>query len=374
MCQKGRAWIELSRENLAHNVRELQRILPKHTAMMPAIKANAYGHGAALVGKALQDMGISDFCVATVQEGIELRLAGITGQILVLGYTHPSQFNELAHYNLVQTVIDYPYAQVLNDYGKALPVHVGIDTGMRRLGERSDAIEKIRAIWSFPHLKITGVYSHLCVSDGTTAEERAFTQLQIKRFRSVVDVLHKSGIYGFKTHIQSSYGILNDYEPSFDYARTGIALYGVLSRPHDHVRAAADLRPVLSLKARVECVKTLSPGEAAGYGRAFTAACERTIAVVSIGYADGIPRNGSQTRYALLHGQKVPIVGRICMDQLFIDVTGIPNVAPGDEAVLIGSSGIQQISASDLAEQSGTISNEILSRLGSRLERIEVRA
>ena len=166
MCQKGRAWIELSRENLAHNVRELQRILPKHTAMMPAIKANAYGHGAALVGKALQDMGISDFCVATVQEGIELRLAGITGQILILGYTHPSQFDELAHYNLVQTVIDYPYAQVLNDYGKALPVHVGIDTGMRRLGERSDAIEKIRAIWSFPHLKITGVYSHLCVSTG----------------------------------------------------------------------------------------------------------------------------------------------------------------------------------------------------------------
>ena len=123
-----------------------------------------------------------------------------------------------------------------------------------------------------------------------------------------------------------------------------------------------------------DSVKTLSPGEAAGYGRAFTAASERTIAVVSIGYADGIPRNGSQTRYALLHGQKVPIVGRICMDQLFIDVTGIPNVAPGDEAVLIGSSGIQQISASDLAEQSGTISNEILSRLGSRLERIEVRA
>ena len=146
MCQTGRAWIELSRANLSHNVRELQGILPGHTKIMAVVKANAYGHGAVLIGKALQDLGISDFCVATVQEGIALRQSGITGQILVLGYTHPSLFAELSHYNLVQTVIDHTYAQILSAYGKTLSVHVGIDTGMRRLGERSDALDDILSI------------------------------------------------------------------------------------------------------------------------------------------------------------------------------------------------------------------------------------
>ena len=371
MCQTGRAWIELSRANLSHNVRELQGILPGHTKIMAVVKANAYGHGAVLIGKALQDLGISDFCVATVQEGIALRQSGITGQILVLGYTHPSLFAELSHYNLVQTVIDHTYAQILSAYGKTLSVHVGIDTGMRRLGERSDALDDILSIWKLPHLKITGLFSHFCVSDGSTPEDRLFTLTQLERFQTVAKALRLKGFPPFKTHIQGSYGVLNYPTLSFDYARIGIALYGALSHPNDRIQVHPRLKPVLTLKARVSCVKILYAGETLGYGRTFSCSTDRKIAIISIGYADGVPRNSLQQRYVLIHGKKAPIIGRICMDQLSVDVSAIPSVSPGDEAVLIGHSGGQQITVCEVAGQVGTISNEILSRLGNRLDRFE---
>lgn len=369
MDQKGRAWIELDMKNLAFNLGQLKGLLPKGCSVMPAVKANAYGHGAALIGKALQDMGVQDFCVASVGEAAELREAGITGQILILGYTSPRQFPELSHYELTQTVIDFPYAGQLQNYGRPLAVHVGVDTGMHRLGERSENIEKICKIWEFDHLKVTGVFSHLCVSDGVSDREKTYTCRQIEKFDSVIRQLKKRGITGFKTHIQGSYGILNYPGLHYDYVRPGIALYGVLSSPGDRTAAAVNLRPVLSLKARVACVKQLHKGETAGYGQAYTAEKRRKTAVVSIGYADGVPRALSGRGKVLVNGYKAPMIGRICMDQLLIDVSDIPHVSPGDEAVLIGSSGTEQITAGEFARMTGTISNEILSRLGTRLSR-----
>lgn len=256
--------------------------------VMPAVKANAYGHGAVLIGRALQDMGVQDFCVASVGEAIELREAGITGRILVLGYTFPEQFQELWKYSLTQTVIDFCYAR---------------------------------------QLQITGVFSHLCVSDGISESEKGFTYKH--------------------------------------YVRPGIALYGALSSPYDKTAAAVNLKPVLSLKARIECVKQLHTGEAVGYGQTYTAAREMKIAAVSIGYADGIPRELSNKGFALIKGHKAPVVGRICMDQLMVDLSEIPGTAPGDEAVFIGKCGNEQITASEFAHTAGTISNEILSRLGA---------
>ncbi len=370
MYQKGRAWIELNMEHLLHNVKQLQRLLPAQCAMMPAIKANAYGHGARLIGQSLQRMGIRNFCVASVKEGIELRDAGITGQILVLGYTSPRQFCDLTEYNLTQTVVDYPYAVQLNGYNKTASVHVGVDTGMHRLGERSENMQDIRRIWDLKNLNITGVFSHLCVSDGTTDMERNYTLEQICRFMSVVQFLHRTGIKGFKMHLQGSYGLLNYPDLAFDYARVGIALYGAYSSPHDKTVAPVSLKPVLSLKARVECVKELHAGECAGYGLSFTARHEMKIAAVSIGYADGIPRGLSNKGHALIHGKRAAMIGRICMDQLLIDISGIPQAAAGDEVVFIGKCGQEEITASDFAGEAGTISNEILSRLGDRLERV----
>ena len=371
MYQKGRAWIELNISHLLHNVTALKTLLPAHCAMMPAVKANAYGHGAALIGKALQKTGIRSFCVASVNEAIALRNAGITGQILVLGYTTPYQFCDLAAYRLTQTVVDYPYARELDSYKTPVCVHVGIDTGMHRLGERSDNMEAIRSMWNLKNLKITGVFSHLCVSDGTSDTERNYTLEQIQKFQSVVQYLHQSGIHGFKAHLQGSYGVLNYPHLSFDYARIGIALYGAYSSPDDRTVAQIDLKPVLTLKARIECVKLLHAGESVGYGLDYTAAGEMKIAAVSIGYADGIPRDLSNKGYVLVNGQRAKMIGRICMDQLLIDVSEIAQAAAGDEVVLIGKCGEEEITASEFAAYAGTISNEILSRLGERLERVE---
>ncbi len=370
MYQKGRAWIELDLAHLKHNMEQFCSLLPPDCALMPAVKANAYGHGAVLVSKALQEHGVQNFCVASAAEGVELRRGGVTGEILVLSYTHPGQFDDLIEYRLAQTVVDGDYARQMQRDGRRFTVHVGIDTGMHRLGERWENVEEIVKIFQAPNLTVTGLYSHLCVSDGRNAAERAYTLEQIHHFEYVVEELHRRGYSGFKCHLQGSYGILNYSELCFDYARAGIALYGILSGKNDKVDALVDLRPVLSLKARVESVKTLYQGESAGYGMAYSAKKDQKIGVLSIGYADGVPRSLSNQGWVLCNGKAAPIIGRICMDQMMVDFSEVSQVEAGDEAVLIGKSGDLEIRAEDMAQWAGTISNEILSRMGGRLERL----
>lgn len=370
MYNKGRAWIELNLKNLKHNIEEFRRVLPWDCDLMPAVKANAYGHGAVPVAKALQEQGIHAFCVASAAEGAELRQAGITGELLVLGYTHPAEFDDLINYDLIQTVVDGNYAEELQRDGRRFTVHVGIDTGMHRIGERWENMGEIVKIFQMPHLTVTGVFSHLCVSDGQSEKERAYTLEQIRHFEYVVEELHRQGFSDFKCHLQGSYGILNYSQYCFDYARAGIAFYGIYSGKNDSTKAKLDLAPVLSLKARVTSVRTLYKGEGAGYGLTYHPEENRKIGVLSIGYADGIPRNLSNCGYVLCHGVTAPIVGRICMDQMMVDVTEVSGISPGDEAVLIGKSGNLEIRAEDIAQWAGTISNEIVSRLGERLERV----
>lgn len=370
MYKKGRAWIELDMGNLKHNIKEFRRVLPPYCALMPAVKANAYGHGAVPVAQALQREGVHAFCVASVAEGVQLRLSGIQGEILVLGYTHPAEFDDLIAFDLIQTVIDGNYAQEMQDDGRRFTVHVGIDTGMHRIGERWDNIEEIVRIFRLPNLNVTGVFSHLCVSDGNSAQEQSYTIEQIHHFEYVVEELHRQGFHDFKCHLQGSYGILNYSECCFDYARAGIALYGIYSEKNDRTKASVDLKPVLSLKTRVESVKMLYHGEGAGYGLTYSANGNRKIAALSIGYADGVPRELSNCGYVLCNGKMAPVAGRICMDQMLVDVTEIETVEAGDEAVLIGKSGNLEIQAEEMAQWAGTISNEIVSRLGERLERV----
>ena len=372
MYQKGRAWIELNLNNLSYNVTQFQKLLPASCTLMPAVKANAYGHGAPVIARKLENMGITDFCVASAGEGIELRNAGITGQILVLGYTSPRQFSELSRYRLTQTIVDFDYAKQLSEYDGQYDVHVCIDKGMHRLGERSGNIKTLRKIWNFSNLHITGVFSHLCTADGASAPEKEFALKQIAAFDESVAALKRHGCTGFKTHIQGSYGALNYPELNYDFARIGIALYGAFCSPSDETKADIRLRPVLSLKSRIECVKELFPGESFGYGLTFTAAKEMKTAAVSIGYADGIPRELSNRGFALVNGKRAPMIGRVCMDQLLLDVSELSHVAAGDEVVFIGKSGENEIAASEVAASANTISNEILSRLGTRLERILV--
>ncbi len=371
--RRGRAWIELDREALSQNVEALLAMLPDHCSLMPAVKADAYGHGAVLIARELNRIGVEAFCVASAGEGEELRREGVKGEILVLGYTDPTQFDLLHRCRLTQTIVDYQYAERLNGYGKRLHVHIGVDTGMHRLGIGYEQRDFIMDIFEMKNLAVDGLFTHLCTSDGQALKEQSFTDLQARRFYSVVDDLERNGYSCPKLHLQSSYGILNYPKLAEDYARVGIALYGVLSTREDTKRWEDVLRPVLSLKARVACVRRLCCGETAGYGMAFTAQRDMEIATITVGYGDGLPRNLSGGQgFVLINGRRAPVVGRICMDQTIVDVSGIPDVKAGDVAVLIGKSGDKEISAGDLAGWAGTITNEILSRMGARLERVMV--
>lgn len=369
---QGRAWIELDRAALRHNVGVLRSLLPASCTLMPAVKANAYGHGAVPIARELYRLGVKAFCVASAAEGAELRRQGVRGDILVLGYTHPGQFPLLRRYRLMQTVIDYPYAQLLNQYGKALRVHIGIDTGMHRLGIRSEQIEDICRILQMKRLRVEGLFTHLCADGSQQPADEAFTLAQARAFDRVTDELAARGIPCPKRHLQSSDGVLHYPELAADYARVGLALYGIRSTRED-ARKAPILKPVLSLKARVATVKSLYPGEGAGYAQAYIADRDRTIAVLAIGYADGLPRALScGVGAVLIHGRRAPIIGRICMDQTLVDVTDIPCVRAGDTAVVIGTCGDAAVSVYDLAEATHTIPNEVLSRLGGRLDRVRV--
>lgn len=369
----SRAWIELDLDALRQNVALLQKCVPDGCRLMPAVKANAYGHGAIPIARELNRLGIDCFCVACAAEGIELRRAGITGEILILGYTHPTEFPLLRRYRLTQTVTDYAYAEKMQQSGIRLHVHIAVDTGMHRLGIRCEDIEQIAAVYQMKNLLVDGIFTHLSACDSAAPDCHAFTESQILAFRQVVKALSQEGISCKGIHLLSSYGMLNYPEAAESYVRPGIALYGLFSTEDDtrNLHELCPLKPVLSLKARVASVRALYAGESVGYGLAFTADHDMQVAVLSIGYADGLPRelscgNGS----VLIDGQRAPIVGRICMDQTLVDVSQLSDVKQGDTAVLIGVSGSEQITAGELAGKCHTIANELLSRLGSRLERI----
>lgn len=361
----ARAWVELDRQALAHNVQVLTDLLPPGCTLMPAVKANAYGHGAMPLAGELNRLGVEAFCVATAQEGAELRQGGVRGEILVLGYTHPDQAALLHRYRLTQTVMDRAYGQALDAQGKPLQVHLKLDTGMHRLG--CEHWEELIPLFSCRCLEITGIFTHLCAAGAP--QEREFTLAQGRAFDQAAEALARRGCPVPKRHILSSCGLLYYPELGGDYARVGIALYGVLSEGGQ--QCPVDLHPVLSLKARVAQVRSLAAGEGAGYDLKFTAQRPTKLAVLTIGYGDGLPRSlGCGRGAVLLRGCRAPIVGRVCMDQTLVDVSDCPAAAPGEEAVLIGRSETEEISACDVARQAGTISNEVLSRLGARLERI----
>lgn len=368
-----RAWIELDINALEHNVRFLQSRLPKNCRLMPAVKANAYGHGAVLVARELNRLGIRDFCVACAEEGVELRRAGICGEILILGYTAPSLFPLLHRCRLTQTVVDYDYAQRLEQSGLELSVHIGVDTGMHRLGIPWEETEKIIAVYRMKHLNITGIFTHLATCDSLLPECRSFTERQLLAFAGTRSALQAAGLPCKGIHLLSSYGILNYPQAAEDYVRPGIALYGVPSSAELSDSGFSALMPVLSLKARVASVRRLRPGESAGYGAAYTADRETVVAALSIGYADGLPRELSgQKGSVLIKGRRAPVIGRICMDQTLVDVTDIPDLQADETAVLIGRSGDLENTAVEIAAQCGTITNELLSRLGTRLHRVKV--
>lgn len=368
--QKNRAWVEINMSNLRHNVHVLQNALPAGCEIMAVVKANAYGHGASEISTYLNRIGVDAFAVATIDEGIQLRKKRIRGEILVLGYTSPLRSSELFHYRLSQTVVDAEHARGLNRFGKPIQVHIKVDTGMNRLGESYEHVPEVTSIFDCKNLKVTGIFTHLGASDSLEKADAAFTNQQIQSFYELLDKLRSANIQLPAIHIQSSYGVLNYPELHCNYARIGIALYGVLSTPGAQTKLSLDLKPVLALKSKVVLIRTVKSGESIGYGRELILQKETKIAVISVGYADGYPRCLSTGKcQVLIKGHRAPIIGRICMDQLMVDVTELSDITKGDIVTLIGKDGHDEIKAEQAAANAETITNELLSRLSYRLER-----
>ncbi len=366
--KQNRAWIEINLDNLENNITQIKNIIPTQTKIMAVVKANAYGHGMTEISKKLNQVGVTDFAVATLEEGIILREAGIKGNILILGYTNFNNIDYLLKYNLIQTIVDYEYAKRISqmDLKGKLKVHIKINTGMNRIGESYKNIDKLIEIYQMKNLEILGTYSHLCVSDSLKEDDKLFTNKQITNFFETIKTLQNLGYDTGKIHIQASYGILNYPELNCDYVRPGIIMYGVYSDEYENTKTKVNLKPVLSLKARITSIKEITQGESVSYGRIFKADKTMKIATVGIGYADGYPRNLSgKNAKVLVNGNYVNIIGRICMDQLVIDVSNLTKIEDGDIVTLIGEE--KQIKAEVVAQNSGTITNELLSRLGKRL-------
>ena len=363
----ARAWREVDRSALIHNARVLKQALPSGYSLMAVVKAEAYGHGGASTARILRRAGVDAFAVACLEEGITLRRHGVGCTILILGYTPPEEAPLLRLWRLTQTVADEVHGLALAAQGVPVRVHLALDTGMHRLGIPAEDHEAIARLYALPTLRIGGVFSHLCVSDSLAPADIAFTQGQLDRFYTAVGWMKEQGYDPGTIHIQASYGLWNLSPQPCRYVRAGIALYGVAS-DQNPVLHPLDLRPVLSLRARVASVRTVPAGQGAGYGLAFRAERDTRLAVVTIGYADGLPRSLSQQGgRVIIRGVSCPMVGRMCMDQLLVDVTHLPQAAPGDMVTLIGTDGEAVLKAEEVAVQSGTIANELLSRLGSRL-------
>lgn len=367
--QCSRAWKIVDLGAILHNAHVLQAALAPGCRLMPVVKADAYGHGAVRVARMLQRRaGVRAFAVACLPEAETLRRHGVRGTILVLGYTPPQQAVRLHRFRITQSIVDAAYAEALDAQGVRVRVHLALDTGMHRIGVSSKDEAAIRQICMMRNLRVCGVYSHLCCSDDPAA--RQVTQAQLTAFDQAVAQMRRDGLAPGATHIQASYGIWNLPPQTYAFARAGIALYGVQSDNKAVLHPLA-LRPALTLQARVASVRMVPAGDGAGYGHAFHALRDTRIATIVIGYADGLPQclcqNGGQV---LLRGRRCPMVGRMCMDQLLVDVTDVPSVAAGDVATMIGVCDGVRIDALEVAARCGISTNELLSRLGARLESV----
>jgi alanine racemase len=366
-----RAWVEVDRAAAAHNIRQIKQLLSPKTALMAVVKADAYGHGAVTIAETAVAAGANWLGVATIPEGIELRQAGINAPILVMGAVHtPDLIGALVEWGLEPTLCTPKQALVFNEtltaLGTSLPVHLKIDTGMSRLGIPCDeAIAFVQMVHHCSTLKIASIYSHFATADD---RDPTIMQQQHRRFQDVIANIQAVGIPLPKLHIANSAATLTDQSLHYDLVRVGLSVYGLYPAPH--LQPTIDLKPVLQVKARVTQVKTIPAGTGVSYGYKFIAQQPTRIAVVGIGYADGIPRNLSNRMRVILRDRLVPQIGAITMDQLILDVSAIPDVEPEEVVTLLGQQGSHSISADDWAATVGTISWEILCGFKHRLPRI----
>ena len=350
---------------IEQNMREICSALPEHVRALAVVKADGYGHGALQTARAAIHGGASMLAVASVDEGTALRDGGIRIPILVLGAVTGYDVKQGAEAGLIQTVCSPDMVRMCEsaatETGKQTEVHLKIDTGMGRIGIRTEKEKEqvMKTLRECPHVKLGGAFTHFADADDGEDGER-YTEQQFRRFLELTDGLPEDVI----RHCCNSAAIHRHPEMHLDMVRAGISLYG-----YPPVKTDMSLEPCMTWTATVSYVKELAPGSFVSYGRTWQA--NRTIraATVTCGYGDGYHRSASGKACVLIHGKRAAVIGRICMDQMVADVTDIPDVKPGDEVILIGREGHEQITAEDLAKWSGTISYEILLSVGSRVKK-----
>lgn len=372
-----RTWAEVNLDNLAHNVRALTQNLPEGCRFLGVVKADAYGHGAVPVAKELERLGAGYLAVSNYEEALQLRRAEVTLPILILGYTPVEFAQDEAALNITQEVHCLEYGQALSAAmaggGKTLKVHMKIDTGMSRLGffayDRAETVPELVELNHLPNLTVEGAFMHFAVSD--TPAEDAYTQMQHDRFMAVLEQLKNHGIAPEIVHCANSGATIAYPQFAHDMVRPGVATYGL--SPSNELVGMADLKPLMSLKTSIAAIRPFEAGITVSYGRTYTTPEPRKIAVCTIGYADGLPRRLSGKLSFLLHGKRVPVVGRICMDMCMIDITDVPEAQVGDTVTVIGCDGGEQIRWDDWAEQLGTIHYELVCDINKRVPRLYYR-
>lgn len=372
-----RAWVEIDLAAVAHNVRSLKGLLKPSTDLMAVVKADAYGHGAVTIARTALSAGASWLGVATVPEGIELRQAGLEAPILVMGAVNaPEEVRAIADWQLQPTLVNpkqaLVFSETLADYrpfsrqGRSLPVHLKLDTGMSRLGfSWQQPVEFARFVKQLGHLEIASLYSHLATADSL---DPTVMQQQHRRFETAIDALKQANLLPPKLHLANSAATLADSALHYDMVRVGLATYGLYPAPH--LAQTVPLRPVLEVKARITHLKSIDTGTGVSYSHTFIAQRPMQIAVVGIGYADGVPRLLSNQLQALVQGQLVPQIGTITMDQLMLDVSALETVQEGDVVTLLGQVEGRHLGVDHWAAMANTISWEILCGFKHRLPRI----
>lgn len=355
---------------IQNNLRNIRRILQKDTKLMVIVKADGYGHGAFAVAK-IADSIADAYGVAIMQEGIELRKAGIQKPILILGYTPQEYFPQVIKFDLAQTVFQVSTAKMLakeaKKQGKTASVHIKVDTGMGRIGfaDTTESIHAIQEITQIDGITIDGIFTHFSCADEA---QKAMTNKQLQRFLQFIKQLEQVGISIPIRHAANSAGIIEFPEAQLDLVRSGIATYGLY--PSEFVKKERImLQPALELKSQIVYLKKVPEGVPISYGATYYTKKPTKIATIPVGYADGYPRQLSSKGSVLIRQKRAPIIGRICMDQFMVDVSAIPEVKTGDCVTLIGKDGAEEITVEEVADLAGSFSYELICGLGKRIPR-----
>ncbi len=358
---------EISLDAVAHNLREIRKLVGPGVKICPAVKADAYGHGAIPVSQTVLSEGADMLGVATIEEAIELREAGITAPILIFGVIFDEQVPDVLRWDITPMVCTRSFAEELSRQasGKCVKVHVKVDTGMGRVGVQvHEAVDFVLGISKLPGLEIEGIFTHFPSAD---EDDLSFTERQVRDLKEIIRDIESAGVPIPIRHAANSAAILGVPDAYFNMVRPGIMLYGLYD---SDLPEGVELRQAMTLKTKIAYLKELPPGRTVSYGRTFTVSKATLVATLPIGYADGYNRLLSNRGPALVRGRRVHVIGRVCMDQIMLDVTDIPGVSVGDEVVLYGSQGTETIPIRDIAHMLGTITYEVTCAVSKRVPRI----